>query len=1827
MASRPAFDQLTRSSALEFNRPAALQRDPPVQAGAPRYYLGEGKQKMSVASTAVPIDELPLEAVATTRRDSTAALEPLEYLEHILVRELTLTLKGVELGSERDDSMRDLTETAATLYDGRILRELIQNAYDGSGGQDGAEILLRLDLTAGEFGTLDVANSGTGFTREDVDSIANPARSRKRPGNSIGHKGLGFRSVTLITDDPQIYSRRTRGGGFDGFCFRFASREDQIERLLLLGSAEDAMMAAGKTHSLQLPIPIREPAANVSEYSSGFATLVRLPLLDADAARKMESEWQGLFDERAPLTLFLGRLAKLTIEKVERDGQRTHRVLERRPRAARRFPAPPGMNVEEIDCEGRAYLVVSRPMDKERFLGAARRAIVQRHKVEKWLDWEGEPTVSVALPLSPDSQQGRFYAFLPMEQSTPFNGYLDAPFFPDPDRRTLSLANALNNEFVDAAAEMCVALLRGAAEANLSRAADVHAAIDAISWSNGDRIFRAMKAVGLEQAKLPLPTVSRAATNERWSTLDRVFDWADVEHRSLKAVWMAKVTGADLLRRSMGARRTEALRILGEQAGLSLDPDPVRLARWIPLLAKDLHQRRKTTARDWEGFYADVSRQSEVLAHLKGQPIFRSEARKLVAAEGGTLADGRPTQFFINSDAGGGDRGRRRRRLDDAGVFPPSSITKDMEFADPTIVWPAEVVSAFVESGLASEFRLVKVVERIGELLGPKPRKRDALAVLAWAFRSWKSARGDEINKALARAGVVVPRADGTVAKASTTLFSAGWRETQGDLLQELCREAGSESAFAAMARRLLPAWEAWPTAPGDSAQDWRDFLRTAGVRDGLAWHRTPEVRLSWWQLRELRAGTLEARDFEQALGPTWRPGLSSEKQGPTFVSGTYASTGIPYLPGQSRYDHLSGPAKLAYGRLIANLVATLPEDAWRARFSRIGKRSETVTWTSPVVTFLKAKAWIPASGHDEFSGFRADRCWLGARNEVPRFVPRAERSVREAIETNQKLRQVLVAQLAMPSWADVASAPARIAALGEMLQAGIPESYTDDFRKAAREAWAHYAQIAPRPTLPAVATLAIDTREGLTAFRVAKADQPGPEIFVDNGSRPTFQQVLTSLGHRTIEIPAGAEAAGIEALRADLGCRAVLIHEDALRIEVDGEPFAPSGTDQLLVGEGRDWIADVGVLVLEISSRLSSQNTQSARQTLSDAIRRVRIRFASQITVAVDGTARPLPAELDGILPVPDPTNPTVVVEGNGLDWETLSRVAAAVPLAIGRPLLIDHFGLTFGALQTEMSRDGEWLRPPTDQQLARVLRRPAARVAELLRSLRATTTRLLDLVLPVVHACGHPEACLELQERSGRIGDDAEVVAVLARSGVPTAQAREIVAECREADTLNGARTALGIDLVTLNRSLAALGRPPLAFRERLLERFATRLEQRRGEIERAVRDASRPGAATPGGLQAYVSTCALDWLEMPPAWVADRDDVDEATVDAEIDRQFVTRLGAGPFPAGDALDPLRQHNRQHLLALGEDLRQLVRAWCRKSSVPVPTAWEGALETLGRAAVTSGAFDFTRLDNDDLIGALALASLWPTGMTASRDSTALGLDASDLAFEEAEENARQERELKERRSLKFGDDDIEGGVDGWLGSVAASMDATLASNGFVERSGPASLGAFGAAEPPRKRGPGRRAKEDAPSYMTQEQRDLIGFAGELAAYRYLQRRHRAIRGEHWVSSLGRRFLCLPVIEEQGFDFKVSDAKGFVHYEVKAHSGDPGYVDLERSQVTAAVAMRSEGGNRWRILYVSNARSASVTVHELPNPYTEESAKLFRNKHQQGVRLAIRRG
>jgi len=226
------------------------------------------------------------------------------------------------------------------------------------------------------------------------------------------------------------------------------------------------------------------------------------------------------------------------------------------------------------------------------------------------------------------------------------------------------------------------------------------------------------------------------------------------------------------------------------------------------------------------------------------------------------------------------------------------------------------VVVAFVKAGLASEFRLIKLVSRLGTLLGTRPRTRDALSVLTWAFRTWKQNRTPDFDEALGTAGIWVPLANGGIGKASLAYFSAGWRDTLGNLLTDLCKEASHDKQIAGIAKTMLPDWNEWKTGSGESAQDWRDFLKIAGVRDGLPWSKGTVLRMDSANWRSLKYGSLPTRNFELELGICWRKAVNLSRD-LGYQSGDYVTNGIPYLFGQASYDTMNGAARLAYGRLV----------------------------------------------------------------------------------------------------------------------------------------------------------------------------------------------------------------------------------------------------------------------------------------------------------------------------------------------------------------------------------------------------------------------------------------------------------------------------------------------------------------------------------------------------------------------------------------------------------------------------------------------------------------------------------------------------------------------------------------------------------------------------------------------------------------------------------------------------------------------------------------------------------------------------------------------
>ena len=102
-------------------------------------------------------------------------------------------------------------------YKGRLIYELLQNADDAMEASDAdARVYFRLSSDS-----LWVANSGKPLDDADVRGLCGISASSKlvqaKKRASIGHKGMGFKSVLEICDAPEVYSTTA--------SFRFSAQD------------------------------------------------------------------------------------------------------------------------------------------------------------------------------------------------------------------------------------------------------------------------------------------------------------------------------------------------------------------------------------------------------------------------------------------------------------------------------------------------------------------------------------------------------------------------------------------------------------------------------------------------------------------------------------------------------------------------------------------------------------------------------------------------------------------------------------------------------------------------------------------------------------------------------------------------------------------------------------------------------------------------------------------------------------------------------------------------------------------------------------------------------------------------------------------------------------------------------------------------------------------------------------------------------------------------------------------------------------------------------------------------------------------------------------------------------------------------------------------------------------------------------------------------------------------------------------------------------------------------------------------------------------------
>ena len=144
-----------------------------------------------------------------------------------------------EVGSQRLKRAMEgalLTIEKGFSGEGHYLYEFIQNADDENSKT--VRVLL-------EPNQVTILNDGDPFEYDDVDALCDVAHSHKSPGKYIGYLGVGFKSVFLISDGPEVHS------GSYHFAFRKPQNENDFPgKLHRNGWKKLKWLYLGKVNSL-----------------------------------------------------------------------------------------------------------------------------------------------------------------------------------------------------------------------------------------------------------------------------------------------------------------------------------------------------------------------------------------------------------------------------------------------------------------------------------------------------------------------------------------------------------------------------------------------------------------------------------------------------------------------------------------------------------------------------------------------------------------------------------------------------------------------------------------------------------------------------------------------------------------------------------------------------------------------------------------------------------------------------------------------------------------------------------------------------------------------------------------------------------------------------------------------------------------------------------------------------------------------------------------------------------------------------------------------------------------------------------------------------------------------------------------------------------------------------------------------------------------------------------------------------------------------------------------------------------------------------------------
>lgn len=1497
--------------------------------------------------------------------------------------------------TEMAKSLTAQTTNVATDYRDRFLIELIQNAYDAQpdGARDG-RITVLLDYSAGDHGALYIANTGQPFRQENVKALSDIALSGKSVGQSIGNKGLGFRSVLQITDNPKVFSQDVDSGArdrFQGYCFRFATQRDFDA---LIENSTHRELAKKHLPKFNIPIWLEDQDRVICDFArQGMSTVIVLPFRNASAAEATRRRVDELEAQVVPMHLFLERLKELQVRVVSKEGNLENCFSFTRSEIEHRAA---DLTFSRVSLgESGQYLVARRTVAEDTMKATIAKAVEFNELDTYWNDWSGPGDVALAVRLDAPQEVSRIYTYLPMgdQAEAPFPGFLQGSFFPSSNRKSLDAEHLLNALILEHARELVADslwLLVGMTGTDLSiplsdsEAATVVAAL--MSWRSVSSLktdkdlCEAMAAAlvarfGCEKLDLAaiVPCVEMSLGTPR-------LVWKQSEHARRWPLGLS-VFGDEVAAENAWDMRLWPVWPLSEDLTASLSdflsqgcesfresPSGKERARLVEIVATSLSATSPKSKSKWIDYFTELP----VLMEASAKSL---AGLQVLVGEGGTLC----RAMSHAQDTEPGNRYSRRRRRKEIAVFSPPDQSRLAEGVDVELEPPAKLRARFgflwgalgwhddlsearqflEDHGLVEAFDREAIFRRLDQMLRDEGNKEVLRGGLRWAFELWRQARSSP--RPFQMQSVFrfrVPVQNGDYVNAKDVVFSSSWPdETLGSLVEDFLDAAPDALAEVAGLRQQLLADTEHQAFRDRHIDDWMVFLSELGVRRGLhPIEKSP--RKSFFKADEIRDFSfVEQYGITREFGQFWHSYVMGEDEDALdlqYATNYRIAGNLLWFPCQGDFQVFGPTCLLNYAKLVLKWLEGRPSFSPHVEVHHQYNRNvDRRQWPMPLTAFLRAAPWVPmdegrASDNTQASMTASD-IWLGDIDKelfLP-FLPRPKIEIRRLIERGGvQFLQSLGTRAGFNQIGNDATLADQLAMLSECLVAGAFDPfYRQRLLNLYSASWRRFleyivetggsADDTRRPTEVLVQRgqqiVAVDL------YDQDDVDQNGPVYLCDTGRRGDVDLLMTS-GKLFIHLAGLDDDAVWDVFEGLYPERVRRVSKVAYKLQVDGHEISDVTGAPIrdLVPELRTMVA----VAMEAMKGTEAQRLPSNRAEVLRHLDQIVLAQVDKVHFVIDGFSVAI-EHLDrrsfGF--TLDDGRTLILLRATGaLDWNLVDGCIHQICEALGYVSLVSHLRLLVSKHSAHRFGASEEAIQDQVSAMAATLLLSQDETRAALASLSEGLETRVPLMRAVIYYAAGSDAVQEFDGQIKALGKEPGGLRTLWKDALKNTTFGPGVLEeaIRDGYTAQDFRTILGLDFKRFNASLRAVGEEMELYPEQHRRAMDAFVREHDLGITQCILLSAQDTLEAFEAFEGYGDLRASVYeIEPDRTWLENfevpPEDLLKDRVNAWLEGHEAPLLGHPESTPNELMD-IRAHNRRCFESFFQKAMPILRAWCIK-------------------------------------------------------------------------------------------------------------------------------------------------------------------------------------------------------------------------------------------------------------------------------------------------------